>query len=391
MATKRDYYEVLTVSRSASTEEIKKAYRKMALKYHPDRNAGNKEAEERFKEISEAYEVLSDPDKRAKYDQYGHEGLKSTFGPNGFDFARDFTHVQDIQDIFGDLFGGNSIFEDFFGRSSRHGASGTRPMKGSDLRFDLEIDFEEAVFGAEREITLPISEECTHCGGLGAEPGSKKETCKQCAGRGVVVTSSGFFRVQQDCPVCLGKGEIVTSPCRQCGGSGTSKVRKPLKLKIPEGVETGSRLRLAGKGEGGLRGGPPGDLYVVLHVRPHPIFQRQGEDLLCEVPISIEFAVLGGDIQVPTLEGYAKIKISPGAESGKIFRLRGKGVTSLMNEGKGDLLIRLLVEMPKNLNGNQKKRLKDFSDSCAAPNYPQIEQFRLRMDQFFDHKRRMQK
>lgn len=385
---KKDYYEVLGVARTASTDEIKKAYRKLALQYHPDRNAGNKEAEEKFKEISEAYEALSDDTKRRQYDQFGHDGMKSAFGPGGFDFARDFTHVSDLQDLFGDLFGGGAggIFDDFFGRGSRRGG-GSRPTRGADLRFDLEIDFEESVFGSEREIALPISEECDRCRGAGSEPGQKKETCRHCGGHGVVITSSGFFRVQQECPSCNGKGEIVMHPCRQCDGAGLLKKHKRLTLKIPPGVETGSRLRLSGKGEGGLRGGPAGDLYVVLHVRPHALFRRQGEDLFCEAPIPLDVAILGGEVSVPTLDGWAKIKILPGTESGKVFRLRAKGAPILGEHGNGDLHIRILVEMPKNLGGAQRKKLKDFLDTCGPAHYPDIQQFQKNADAFLAHRK----
>ncbi len=385
MSGKRDYYEVLGIARNASVEEIKKAYRRLAMKYHPDKNAGNKEAEEKFKEVSEAYEVLSDEQKRRQYDQYGHDGLKSAFGPGGFDFSRDFTHASDLQDIFGDLFGGGGIFEEFFGRgggSRRSGAGGTRPARGADLRFDLEIDFEEAAFGAEREITLPATEECPVCHGTGSEPGRKKEVCRHCHGRGVIVVSSGFFRVQQDCPSCNGKGEIITHPCPHCGGTGFIKTRRRLTLKIPAGVETGSRLRLAGKGEGGLRGGSPGDLYVVLHVRPHNIFQRQGADLFCEVPMPLEAALTGGEVSVPTLDGMAKIRISPGTESGRVFRLRGKGMPVPGEAGRGDLHARVYLEIPKNLSGMQKKRLKEFLDTCNENNYPEIAQFQRKARDF---------
>ena len=389
MATRRDYYHVLGVSRDESLAEIKKAYRKLALKHHPDRNAGNKEAEEKFKELSEAFEVLSDAQKRQIYDQYGHDGLKSSFGPGGFNFSRDFTHVADLQDLFGDLFGGGSgsVFNEFFGRESGQRGGGSRSARGADLRFDLEIDFEDSVFGVEQDITLPISEECPACSGSGSEAGHKKETCRHCGGRGVVISSTGFFRVQQDCPSCGGRGEIVTHPCRQCGGTGLVKARKRLTLKIPAGVETESRLRLAGKGEGGTRGGSPGDLYVVLHVRQHHLFQRQGNDLFCEVPISLEIAALGGEISVPTLDGWAKIRIAPGTESGKMFRLRGKGVPELNGYGRGDLHIRVVQEVPRNLSSQQKNKLKDFLDACAANNYPKLAQFGKHAAEFLNRRK----
>jgi molecular chaperone DnaJ len=383
VAKKRDYYEVLNVSRSAAPDEIKKAYRKLAMQYHPDKNAGNKEAEERFKEISEAYEVLSDPDKRQRYDQFGHAGVKSSFGPGGFDFFRDFTHGADFQDIFGDFFGG-SIFEDVFGRGyGRRGAS--RSNKGADLRFDLEITFEESVFGAEHEITLPISQQCDTCHGSGCEPGRSKEKCRRCGGQGVVIAASGFFRIQQDCPACGGRGEIITHPCRNCRGSGMVKNRQKLMIKVPPGVETGSRLRLAGKGEGGSQGGPPGDLYVILHVLPHNIFQREGADLFCEVPISFETAVLGGDAEVPTLEGWARLKIEPGTTNGKILRLSGKGVYDLNTHERGDLHVRLAVEIPKNISSIQRKKMKEYMELFGEDNYPDQVQFRKKAETFLKH------
>lgn len=391
MAGKSDYYEVLEISRNASPDEIKKAYRRLALKHHPDRNAGNKEAEEKFKELSESYEVLSDSRKRQIYDQYGHSGLKSAFGNGGFDFARDFTHVSDLQDLFGDLFGGGEsggIFEDFFGRMSGGRGGRARAARGADLRFDLEIDFEESMFGAEREIALPISEECSACEGSGCEPGHKKETCRHCGGRGVVITASGFFRVQQDCPSCAGRGEIIAHPCRQCSGSGMMKVRKTLMLNIPAGVETGTRLRLAGKGEGGRRGGGgPGDLYVVLHVRPHHLFQRQGNDLFCEAPISLEIAAFGGEIAVPTLDGWARIRVAPGTESGKLFRLRGKGAPDAGGYGRGDLHVRVVQEVPKNMSGQQKKKFREFLEACDMGNYPELAQFLKQSGEFLERRK----
>ena len=391
MATKLDYYEVLNVSRNASGDEIKKTYRKLAIKHHPDHNAGNKDAEEKFKELSEAYEVLNDPQKRRQYDQFGHAGLKSSFGPGGFDFSRDFTHGADLHDIFGDLFGGTGgMFEEFFGRAGgrRGSADGSQAVRGADLRFDLEIDFEASVFGQEREITLPVSEACPKCNGTGSEPGRHKETCRHCNGRGVVVTSSGFFHVQQDCPSCGGRGEIITHPCRACRGTGLVKNRKQLTLKIPPGVETGSRMRLAGRGEGGARGAPAGDLYVMLHVRPHSLFQRQGSDLFCEVPVSLDVALLGGEIQVPTIEGWVNLKLAPGTENGKLFRLRGKGVPGLGPENPGDLHVRVVVEVPKNLSGAQKRKLKEFMDNCAVDQYPARNQFKKHAEDFLERRNR---
>jgi molecular chaperone DnaJ len=383
VTAKRDYYEVLGVPREASAEEIKKAYRRLAMQHHPDRNQGDKVAEAKFKELSEAYEVLSDADKRHQYDQYGHEGLRSTFGPNGFDFSRDFTHLSDLQDLFGSLFGegGGGLFEDLFGGGRR--GSRTGPQQGADLRFDLEIDFEEAVFGAQREITLPVSDPCPTCAGKGSAPGSTEEACRHCGGRGAVISSSGFFQVRQTCPVCGGGGRMITKPCGDCRGTGRQKTRKRMTLRIPPGVETGSRLRLAGRGEGGLRGGPAGDLYVILHVKPHDIFQREGADLLCELPVPMHIAALGGDVEAPTLDGYTSIKIEAGTESGRLFRLRGKGVKAVDGYGRGDLHVRVVVEMPAHLSSAQKKALRAFSDACTPDNYPVAGKVRERVAAFF--------
>ncbi|HEY8240080.1 MAG TPA: molecular chaperone DnaJ, partial [Kiritimatiellia bacterium] len=294
---KKDYYEILGVSKGASADDIKKAYRKLAIQFHPDKNPGNKEAEEKFKEISESYEVLSDADKRAKYDQFGHAAFG---GGGGGGFQGGFEHI-DLEEALRTFMGafggggGGSIFEDFFsgggGRGSRDSAS-----RGSDLRFDLEIDFEEAVFGSQREITLSLLDECGTCKGTGAEPGSKRDTCKRCNGAGMVISSNGFFQVRQTCPTCGGAGETISKPCRDCRGEGRVKGRRTLSLKIPAGVETGSRLRLAGKGEGGSRGGQAGDLYVVLHVRPHAFFQRRGEDIYSDMPIPVHIGIMGGEV-----------------------------------------------------------------------------------------------
>jgi molecular chaperone DnaJ len=386
VTAKRDYYEVLGAARTASPDEIKKAYRRMAMQYHPDRNQGDKVSEAKFKEVSEAYEVLSDPEKRRLYDQYGHEGMKSQFGPGGFDFSRDFTHVNDLQDLFGSLFGdGGGVFEDLFGGGRR--TSRTGPQQGADLRFDLEIDFEEAIFGVQREITLPVTEQCAACKGMGSEPGSSEETCRHCGGRGAVISASGFFQVRQTCPVCSGSGKLITKPCRECKGVGRQKTRKRLTLRIPPGVETGSRLRLAGRGEGGVRGGPAGDLYVILHVRPHDLFQREGNELLCEIPVPMHIAAMGGEISVPTLEGFATLKIEPGTETGHIFRMRGKGAPSVDGRGHGDMHVRVVVEVPVRLNSKQKKALKDFSDACESGNFPLGLKVQDRANAFFKAKK----
>ena len=394
MAQKQDYYEILGANRSATPDELKKAYRKKAMKYHPDRNQGDKEAEGKFKEVSEAYEVLSDAKKRQQYDQYGHEGLKSSFGPGGFDFGRDFTHGADLQDILGNLFGGGGggMFDDIFGGGGRRrGGRQDGPQQGADLRFDIEIDFEEAAYGSEREITLPISVQCEPCTGSGVTPGSKRETCRQCGGAGSVISGGGFFQVRQTCPVCGGQGTMVTNPCKDCGGSGRVKTRKRITLKIPHGVETGSRLRLTGKGEGGVRGGPAGDLYVVIRVKPHPLFRRREDDLFCEIPVPFHTLAIGGAIQVPTIDGFAKLKIAAGTETGKVFRLRSKGMPNVEGYGRGDLHVQVVTEVPVKLNSKQKKALAEFESQSSDSNYPSVKNFHEQAEAFLERKKAMGK
>lgn len=391
MAAKRDYYELLGIPKDASEDAVKKAYRKMAMKYHPDRNPGNKAAEAKFKEISEAYEVLSDSNKRRQYDQYGHDGMKSTFGPGGFDFSRDFTHYSDLEDILGSFFGdGGGLFDGMFGGGGGGRASRTGAQRGTDLRFDLEVDFAESAFGSKRDVELPVSVECESCGGTGAAPGAKRESCKQCGGRGVVVSGGGFFHVRQTCPACGGAGESVSAHCRACDGSGRVRTRKRLSLKIPPGVETGSRLRLAGKGESGARGGPPGDLYVILHVLPHPLFERRGDDIFCQVPVPFETAVLGGDVDVPTIDGHARVRIEPGTETGRVFRLRNKGMPSLDGHSRGDHHAQIVVQVPVQLSSRQKAILKDLSDAATGDNYPVVKRISELADSFYEKKRTLQ-
>ncbi|MDX9866617.1 MAG: molecular chaperone DnaJ [Kiritimatiellia bacterium] len=385
MATKRDYYDVLGLGKNASAEEIKKAYRKLAMKYHPDRNPDNKEAAEKFKEVCEAYEVLSDAGKRQRYDQFGHEGMKSAFGPGGFDFGRDFSHMQDIdlQDILGSFFGGG--FGDLFGGGGggrRRSRNPEAPQRGDDLRFDLEIDLEEAIFGSEREVDLSVHDACPTCQGRGTASGSGRETCRQCGGHGVVIVGGGFIQMRQTCPVCHGEGTIIRNPCKTCGGAGRVKVPRHLALRIPKGVETGSRLRLSGKGESGLRGGSPGDLYVVLHVREHELFQRQDDDLACTVFVSPVTATLGGDIDVPTPDGHARIKLPAGTPNGKVFRLRDKGMPNL-NGGTGDLHVRVEIEVPVRLSSRQKKALEEFAGQTTADNFPETAKQNKAADTFF--------
>ena len=384
MSTKRDYYEVLGVNKTASADEIKKAYRKLAMQYHPDRNPDNKEAAEKFKEICEAYEVLSDTDKRQRYDQYGHAGMKSAFGPGGFDFGRDFTHMQDmdLQDILGSFFGGG--FGDIFGGGGgrRRSRNPNAAQRGDDLRFDLEIDFEEALFGSEREVDLNVNDACEACHGSGAAAGATRETCRQCGGHGVVVVGGGFIQMRQTCPVCNGEGTIIRNPCKKCNGTGRVKTPRHIALRIPKGVETGSRLRLSGKGESGLRGGPAGDLYVVLHVREHDVFQREDDDLVCTVHISPVTAALGGDIDIPTPDGHARIKVPAGTPNGKVFRLRDKGMPNL-NGGSGDLHVRVEIEVPTHLSSKQKKLLEEFASLTTADTFPDAARQNQAVDAFF--------
>ncbi len=346
---KRDYYEVLGVSRDATQEEIKKAYRKLALKYHPDRNPGDKNAEERFKEAAEAYEVLRDPERRRAYDLHGYEGVAGT----GF---RGFSGHEDIFSAFSDL------FEDLFGFSTGHRHRGPAgPEPGADLRYDLVISFEQACKGAETEVEVVRLETCGACNGSGMAPGSQRITCPTCHGRGQIVRTEGFFRVSTTCPHCSGQGFIVTSPCSKCGGSGRVKERQRVKVRIPAGVDTGSRLRLRGEGEAGLRGGPRGDLYIVIHVEPHDIFERKGDDIYCRIPISFTQAALGAKIEIPTLNGTHVLEIPPGTQTGERFRLKGLGVPSLRGFGKGDQIVEVVVVTPTKLTDRQKELLKEFA------------------------------
>lgn len=373
---KRDYYEVLGVSRTADAEEIKKAYRKLAVKYHPDKNPGDHAAEEKFKELGEAYEALSDPQKRAAYDQYGHAAFdprqRASRGGGGF---------HDPFDIFREVFGGGgggSIFENIFG-----GADPTAPRRGDDLRYDLEITLEEAALGCEKEISVTKMDRCDACDGYGAELGSKMRPCATCGGRGQVLTSRGIFSIAQTCPHCKGTGHILEKPCKTCHGEGKRQKSSKIKLRIPAGVDGGSRLRSTGNGEAGFRGGPAGDLYVILHIKEHEIFQREGDDLLCEVPISFIQAALGSEVEVPTLEGKATIKIPAGTQPNSIFRLKGKGVKNLQGYGHGDLHVRVQVEVPTHLNATQKAKLQEFAGLCDGKEAPITRGFFEKAKKFF--------
>lgn len=375
MATtnKRDYYEVLSVERTATEEEIKRSYRKFAVKFHPDKNPEDPHAEEKFKELGEAYDVLMDPDKRSAYDRFGHAAFaQGTAAGRGF---------HDPFDIFREVFGGGGgIFETFFGGG---GGSSEDRNRGSDLRYDMQITLEEAAFGVEKEIEIHKLDTCNRCKGTGAEEGSRSINCPSCGGRGQVVTSRGFFQVSQTCPRCRGVGQIVEKPCRDCGGEG--RVEKPsrIKLKIPPGIAEGSRLRSSGNGEAGIRGGAHGDLYVVIHVQEHAVFHRDEDNLYCEVPIPFSLAAIGGEVPVPTLDGKAHVKIPAGTQGGQMFKLRGKGIVNISGRERGDLLARMIVEVPTRLNTEQKQKLKEFADLMGEENTPLRKSFFDRAKDFF--------
>jgi molecular chaperone DnaJ len=378
MATeKRDYYEVLAVSRTATDEEVKRAYRKLAVKYHPDKNPDDPHAEEKFKELAEAYDVLMDADKRAAYDRFGHAAFSQGMGRGGgfhdpFDIFRE---------VFGGGGGGGGIFETFFGGGATTDREGRQ--RGSDLRYDMQISLEEAAFGVDKEIEVRKLDTCAKCDGKGAEPGSRTINCPACGGRGQVISSRGFFQVSQTCPRCRGVGQIIEKPCRACDGEGRAENTSRIKLKIPAGIADGSRLRSSGNGEAGIRGGAAGDLYVVIHIKEHPIFQREDDNLYCEVPISFTLAALGGEIPVPTLEGKANLKVPAGTQSGQVFKLRGKGVANVNARDHGDLFARLLVEVPTRLNSEQRQKLEEFASLCGEENTPLHKSFFDRAREFF--------
>lgn len=347
---KRDYYEVLGIKKNASNDEIKKSYRRLAMKHHPDRSKEDGDAESKFKEAKEAYEVLSDSDKRAAYDQFGHDAVRN--GPPGGGFS-----AEGFGDIFGDVFG------DIFGGGRR---SRSQVFRGADLGYELRLDLERAVSGDSVTIEVPTQVACEECDGSGAEKGSEPVKCTTCGGAGQVRMQQGFFAIQQTCPACKGAGTVITDPCSNCHGRGRISKTKRLSVKVPEGVEDGDRIRLSGEGEAGRSGGPPGDLYVEIRVSPHKIFHRNGADLSCEVPISFGTAALGGEIELPTLDGHVSLKIPAGTQSGKKFRLRGKGVTTVRDRRQGDLFARVAVETPINLTAEQESFLRSFDDSISA-------------------------
>ena len=370
---KKDFYEVLGVNRDASDDDIKKAYRKLAMKYHPDRNPDSKEAEDKFKEGKEAYEILSDPQKRAAYDQYGHAGVDPHAGMGGggqgfggFDFG----------DIFSDIFGG--------GGGGRGGRSNV--YRGSDLRYNMEVSLEEAARGCEKQIRIPSHESCDVCHGSGAKPGTQPKTCTTCGGHGQVRMSQGFFSIQQTCPTCHGSGKQITDPCHKCHGAGQVKTHKTLNVKIPAGVDEGDRIRLSGEGEPGQNGGPSGDLFVVIHVKKHSVFERDGKDLHCEMPISFTIAALGGEVEIPTLDGMVKVKIAAETQSGRVYRVRGKGVKSVRGSDVGDLMCHVVVETPVNLTERQRELLREFeaiSQGDVATHTPRAKSFVDKLKDFF--------
>ena len=374
---KKDFYEVLGVNRDASEDDIKKAFRKLAMKYHPDRNPDSKESEEKFKEVKEAYEILSDSQKRAAYDQYGHAGVdpQAGMGGGGAGFGG---FADAFSDIFGDIFGGQQ------GGGGRGGRSNV--YRGADLRYNMEITLEEAARGVERQIKIPSHDECGTCHGSGAKPGTEAKTCHTCNGQGQVRVSQGFFSIQQTCPTCHGSGKYIPDPCRTCHGTGRVQTNKTLAVKIPAGVDEGDRIRLSGEGEAGVNGGPHGDLYVVIHIRQHNVFEREGNDLHCEMPISITAAALGGEIEIPTLDGKARISIPAGTQSGQVFRLRGKGIKGVRSSVHGDLMCHVALETPVNLTGRQKELLREFEEiSQGAPDKhnPRAKSFMDKVKDFF--------
>ena len=367
---KRDYYEVLGITKGASEDEIKKAYKKMARKYHPDLNPGDKEAEEKFKEVNEAYEVLSDPDKKARYDQYGHAGVDPNFGAGGagFDGSFDFG---DLGDIFGSFFGGG------FGGGRR--TNPNAPQRGESIRMSLAISFEEAAFGCEKEVTVDRMEQCGACHGSGCAPGTSPEVCPDCHGSGQVQvrrqTPMGVFASTSPCPKCGGKGQIIHQPCKDCHGTGSARKRKTIQASIPAGIDNGQTISIRGQGNAGKNGGPAGDLLITITIRPHELFRREGTSVLCEAPITFAQAVLGAELVIPTIDGKVKYDLPEGTQSGTTFRLKGKGIPSIPGRGRGDQYVTVYIETPRNLNKEQKEALKKFAETMGDNNYEERKKF----------------
>ncbi|MQY60165.1 MAG: molecular chaperone DnaJ [Clostridia bacterium] len=381
---KRDYYEILGISPNASSEDIKKAYRRLAVKYHPDKNRENsKEAEEKFKEVSEAYKILSDGEKRKIYDQYGHAGLQADVGAGGGGFTgSNFDPFTIFNEVFGQRSssgGGGGIFDNFFG-----GRTGVREgQPGSDLQYSLEITFKEAAFGTEKEIQIPRYETCSNCRGNGVKPGSSPQTCPSCGGTGSIAVSQGFFSMSRTCTQCHGRGTVIKDPCKECRGSGRVRRTRRVKVKIPAGIDNGSHLRLTGQGEAGLRGGPAGDLYIAIRVKAHPIFKREGDTVICEIPITFTQAALGGEIRVPTLNGRARLKVPSGTQTNKIFRLRKMGIPHLHSSGRGDQWVKVIIETPVNLSAEQKQLLKRLEEVGRGNGQPKARDFFDKVRQIF--------
>lgn len=374
---KRDFYEILGVAKNASEEELKKAYRKLAMKYHPDRNPDNKEAEEHFKEAKQAYEMLSDPQKRAAYDQYGHAGVDPSMGGGGQGFGGGFADA--FGDIFGDIFGGAA--------GAGRGRGGAQVYRGADLRYSMEITLEQAAHGYDTQIRVPGWSECGVCDGKGAKPGTSAQTCPTCGGQGQVRMSQGFFSVQQTCPKCHGTGSYIPDPCTNCHGVGKVKETKTLEVKIPAGIDEGMRIRSSGNGEPGVNGGPAGDLYIEIHIKSHSVFERDGDDLHCQMPIAFTTAALGGDIEVPTLAGRVAFPVPEGTQSGKTFRLRGKGIKGLRASMPGDLYVHVAVETPVKLTEHQRNLLKQFEkslDDGGSRHNPQSKSWFDKVKSFFE-------
>lgn len=374
---KRDYYDVLGVAKGASSDELKKAYRAKAKQLHPDRNQDNPDAEAQFKEANEAYEVLKDAEKKAAYDRYGHAAFEGGMGgggprgPGGGDFSSAFSDV--FEDLFGDFMGGQ-----------RGGGGRQRASRGSDLRYNLRVELEDAFTGLQKTITVPTSVSCSSCDGTGAEGGAEPQNCPTCSGMGKVRAQQGFFTVERTCPTCSGVGQIIKNPCKGCGGAGREQKERSLSVNIPAGVETGTRIRLAGEGEAGLRGGPTGDLYIFIEVKEHELFQRDGVDLFCQVPVSMITAAIGGDVEVPTIDGgRSRVKVPAGSQSGRQMRLRSKGMPALRGGGQGDMFIEMAVETPVNLTSKQKELLREF-EKLSEENNPQLSGFFKKVKSFWD-------